>query len=72
MEEYALTKEGIAAFMGDVVDDVMDNGIYDPIQIIIGCRTISATLFPETYEALETMLKESQQIIEEEYSDAEN
>ena len=68
MKEYALTHEGIAAFLGDTLDDIMDNGIYNPIQITIGSRTISATLFPETFEALEKMLKESRQIIEEEYN----
>ena len=68
MKEYELTKKGVAAFLGAVLDDVMDRGIYNPIQITIGSHTISATLYPETYEALENMLKESLEIIEEEYN----
>ena len=69
MKEYALTKEGITDFLGETLDNILDNGIYDPIQITIGSRTISVTIYPETFELLETMLQESIEIIEEEYND---
>lgn len=69
MKQYALTKEGISNFLDSVLSDVLDNGIYNPIQITIGSHSIKADLYPETYEALETMLHKSLEIIEEEYND---
>lgn len=69
MEKYAPTKEGLSSFLDDVLTDVLDNGIYDDIEINIGSRNISVMIAPETFELLEIMLKESLEIIEEEYND---
>ena len=69
MKEYELTKKGVADFLGDTLDEILDDGIYNPIKITIGSRTINVTIYPETFELLETMLRESIEIIEEEYND---
>lgn len=69
MREYELTKDGLSNFLDDVLTDVLDSSEYNPIEIKIGCRTISADLYPETFELLEIMLKKTLEIIEEEYND---
>jgi len=69
MKKYALTKEGLSSFLDDVLTDVLDNGIYNDIEINIGSRNISVMIAPETFELLEIMLKKSLEIIEEEYND---
>lgn len=69
MKQYALTKEGIEAFTGDILTDVLGNGIYNDISITVGSRNISVMIAPETFEMLEIMLKQSLEIIEEEYND---
>ena len=69
MNEYKLTAEGIEAFTGDILTDVLDNGIYNDISITVGSRKISVMIAPETFELLEIMLKKSLEIIEEEYND---
>ena len=72
MKKYPLTTGGAAAFLGETLGEILDDGIYNPIQITIGNRTISVTIYPETFEQLETMLKNSIEIIEEEYNDVED
>lgn len=69
MKEYKFSQEGIAAFIGDNLGDILDNGIYNNISINIGSRQISIMIAPETFELLEEMLKKSLKIIEEEYND---
>lgn len=66
MYEYKLTKSGVSAFLEAVLSDAMDGDTYNPMQITIGSRTITADLFSEVYEALEELLKTNLEIIEEE------
>ena len=69
MKEYELTNDGLSAFLDDVLIDVLECSEYNPIEITIGSRTISADLYPETFELLDIMLKKTLEIIEEEYND---
>ena len=66
MINYELTKKGVAAFLDDILEDVLETEEYSPIEITIGSRTITADLFSEVYEALEELLEINLKIIEEE------
>lgn len=63
---YELTKKSVAAFLDDILEDVLETEEYSPIEITIGSRTITADLFSEVYEVLEELLEINLKIIEEE------
>ena len=60
-KQYGFTREGVQAFLDDVMDDVMDaiheTGTYeDRLHITVGSRTITIPLISEAYEVIDGAL----------------
>lgn len=66
MKNYAFTKEGIRAFLGSVIGEILDRGNYYNISVTIGNDNINVPMLPEIYENLEDFLNNSLENWEEE------